>query len=240
MADSNDDFGSTHWSVIHAAAQSASPQAREAMARLCAAYWYPLYAYLRRHPMTREQADDLTQEFFAQQFVTGKVLQGLDASRGRFRAWLLESLKNLVKNEHDRKTALKRGGVSPHLPLDFFDCAESRYLQEASSALSAEQLYEQAWVMTLLLKVRGQLRDKYVGADNAQRFDLLSAFLPGAGGGSQADAAAKLGLDANAVKQAVFRLRRDFGEALRAELTRTVPPDDVDEELKHLMEVCSW
>ena len=210
------------------------------MAQLCAAYWYPLYAYLRRHPMTREQADDLTQEFFAQQFVTGKVLQGLDATRGKFRAWLLESLKNLVRNEHDRKTALKRGGGNPHLPLDFFDRAEGRYLQEASSALSAEQLYEQTWVMTLLLKVRGQLRDKYVGAQNAERFEVLSVFLPGAGGGSQAEAARRLGVDANAVKQAVFRLRKDFGDALRAEITRTVPPSEVDEELKHLMDVCSW
>ena len=241
MAASNDDFGSTHWSVIHAAAQSSSPRAQEAMAKLCAAYWSPLYGYLRRQPMTREQAEDLTQEFFARQFVTGHVLKGLDGSKGKFRAWLLTSLQNLVRNERDRTTALKRGAGSSHLPLDFFDTAEGRFLQEASPALSAEQLYEQNWAMTLFHKGREQLRAKYTAARKQKRFEVLAVFLPGGGGGSQPRAAATLRIKTNAAKQAVDRLKKEFGKTLRAEIARTVSdPAEVDEEIRHLMTVCSW
>lgn len=241
MAALKDEFGSTHWSVIHAAAQGASPAARAAMAKLCAAYWYPLYAYLRRQPMTRHQADDLTQEFFARQFVTGNVLKGLDATKGKFRAWLLTSLQHLVRNEHDRTTALKRDRGNPHLPLDFFDSAEGRFLQEASPALSAEQLYEQSWALMVFRKGREQLREKWVSNQKEERYDALVVFLPGGGGGSQAEAGAKLGLNTNAVKQAVDRLKEELRDAIRAEVSRTVSSNsDVDEELRHLMAVCSW
>jgi RNA polymerase sigma-70 factor (ECF subfamily) len=238
MSLSVDGFGSTHWSVIDAAAAGGTPGAREAMARLCAQYWYPLYAYVRRQGVGEDEARDLTQEFFARQFVSGNVLKGVSAERGRFRAWLLASLKHLLSNEWDRKNTLKRGAGCVHLPLDAFETAEGRY--QAEPALPADKLYDRAWAMTLLAKVRERLRQEYEAKDKGEAFEVLKAFLPGEDGGSLAEAAARLGKKENAVKQEVFRLRQRFGDALREEIRRTVScPLDVEEELRELISIFS-
>ena len=126
-----------------AAAQTASPGAEAALEKLCAAYWYPLYAYLRRCGRAPHEAEDLTQEFFASRIVTRRVLRDLQPGAGRFRSWLLTCLQNMVRNEWEKARAVKRGGTQPHLPLDF-QSAEGRYVAEPSHNLTPERLYERA------------------------------------------------------------------------------------------------
>src|SRR5687768_8453345 len=111
-------FESTHWSVVLAAAQTASPEAEDAMARLCTAYWFPLYAFLRRQGLDEEAARDATQEFFAQRIITKKIFSGINPAQGKFRSWLLASLRNFLVNEADWRNAQKRGGGIMHVPLD--------------------------------------------------------------------------------------------------------------------------
>src|SRR5262249_35143404 len=146
-----DAFGSTHWSDVLRAAGS-SPEAQDALSRLCDAYWFPLYAYLRRR-YPPDHAQDLTQEVFAREVVTRRIFEGVDPLRGRFRAWLLASLKNLVSNVAAAGAAQKRGGGITHLSIDG-PAAEARYLQTANETLTPEQLYERSWALTVLGRVR--------------------------------------------------------------------------------------
>jgi DNA-directed RNA polymerase specialized sigma24 family protein len=237
MASPPDVFGSTHWSVIAAAAGGESVAARQALAKLCADYWYPLYASLRRRGMEVEEAQELTQEFFSRQVVTCAVLKGVDSTRGRFRAWLLASLKHFVHNQWERRSAQKRGGGQGDVPLEALRGAEDRYLQDPSIRSTPETLYERAWALTVLGRAKDALGARYLAQGKAEHFEVLARFLPGGAGGSQEEAAGRLGKNANAVKVAVFRLRREFGQALREEILRTVcDPAEVDQELRHLIE----
>jgi RNA polymerase sigma-70 factor (ECF subfamily) len=235
---SDERFASTHWSVILAAARTESPQARQALEKLCAAYWYPLYAYLRRSGSSPEEAEDLTQEFFATRVINRRVLQGVDPAGGRFRSWLLTSLQNLVRNEHAKQMAKKRGGGVPHLSLNWQD-AEGRYLAEPAHELTPERLYERTWALTLLERVVQLLGARYAETGRAQLFEELKPFLPGErSAGPAAGAAARLNRSEDAVKMAISRLRREYGELLTAELRRTVDDArDVEAERQHLLAI---
>lgn len=233
-------FASTHWSVVLAAAKTQSPEAQAALEKLCVAYWYPLYAYLRRRGHSPAEAEDLTQEFFATRVVTKRIFQGADPGAGRFRSWLLTSLQNLVKNEWEKQQAAKRGGNQPHLPLDF-DSAEGRYLAEPAHDLTPEKLYDRAWALTVVELVVAKLREKYQCEDKSAFFDELKMFLPGEQSTrSYAEVATRLGRSEDAVKMAVSRLRRDYGQLLRSEIERTLSnPGSAEEELRCLFAALS-
>jgi RNA polymerase sigma factor (sigma-70 family) len=229
-----DGFDSTHWSAILRAAGS-SPEAHDALSRLCEAYWFPLYAYLRRrHPP--DEAQDLTQEFFAREVITRRIFKGVDPLRGRFRAWLMASLKNMVANVTDADAAQKRGGGATHLSIDG-PAAEARYLQTANEALTPEQLYERNWALTVLDRVRDALGARYEAEGRGALFRALEGSLPGpTRARPYAEVASELGKTEDAVKVAAHRLRKDFGELLRDEVRRTVSSaDEVDDELRDLL-----
>jgi RNA polymerase sigma-70 factor (ECF subfamily) len=229
-----DGFDSTHWSAVLRAAGS-SPEAHDALSRLCEAYWFPLYAYLRRrHPP--EEAQDLTQEFFAREVITRRIFKGVDPLRGRFRAWLMASLKNMVANVADADAAQKRGGGATHLSIDG-PAAEARYLETANAALTPEQLYERSWALTVLDRVRAALGARYEADGRGDLFRALEGTLPGpARARPYAEIARALALTEADVKVKVHRLRKEFGELLREEVRRTVSSaDEVDDELRDLL-----
>jgi RNA polymerase sigma-70 factor (ECF subfamily) len=229
-------FASTHWSVVLAAAQTQSPEAQQALETLCKAYWYPLYAYLRRKGYGPPAAEDLTQDFFARRVVTKLIFRGVQPGRGKFRTWLLNSLQNLALNERDRQQALKRGGDQPHCSLDLQD-AEGRYLTDPGHGLTPEKIYERTWAMTLLDHALAQLETHCEQEGKATLFAELKCYLPGAlSSRPYADVAARLGKSEEALKMAVSRLRQQYGQLVRAEIKRTVSsPTEVQEELRHLL-----
>ena len=220
------------------AAQSHSPDAQQALETLCATYWRPLYAYLRRSGLSPQAAEDLTQEFFAQRVVTKLIFRGLNPAKGKFRTWLLNSLQNLLRNEWDKQQAQKRGGSHPHLSLDFQD-AEGRYRLELAHDLTPEKIYEREWAMTLLENALNQLRQHYAAANKAALFEELKCFLPGAlSRQPYSEVALRLGKSEAAVKMAVSRLQQEYGNLLRAEIKRTVSnPAEEHEELNYLLTV---
>ena len=229
-------FASTHWSVILAACQTASPEAEAALEKLCVAYWYPLYAYLRRSGHAPHDAEDLTQNFFASRIVTKRIFQGIQPGTGRFRSWLLTSLQNMVKNEREKAQAIKRGGAQPHLPLDF-QSAEGRYLAEPAHNLTPEKFYDRSWAVRLLDRTVNQLQERYHHEGKVALFEELKHFLPGnQSTRSHAEVAARLGKTEDAVKMAVSRLKKEYGQLLRAEIKRMVAsPGEVEDELRWLL-----
>lgn len=230
-------FCSTHWSLVLAAGDSQSPQAEEAIENLCRAYWYPLYAYVRRKGHSPEDAQDLTQEFFAR-FLEKKYLKFADRERGMFRAFLLTSLKHFLINEWEKARASKRGGGIALLPLEE-ERAEARYLAEPVRDLSPDKVFEKRWAITVLEQVLARLRQESVAAGKGDLFELLKDFLWGeANVVSQAEIGMRLGLSVAAVKSTVHRLRLRFRELLRAQIAQTVARrEDIDEELRHLVAV---
>ena len=230
-------FATTRWSIILNAGNSSSPDADLALAELCRVYWYPLYAYARRLGHDTHAAQDLTQDFFCKLLEKNYVGQA-DRRRGKFRWFLLTAFKCFLANEWDRIRAQKRGGGQEAIALDALS-AEQRYSMEPVDKFSADQLYERRWALDLLDAVRAQLRDEYFETGKTERFELLGDFLPGEKMGvTYAELGPKLGLTENAVKQEVHRMKRRFGELLRAEIGQTVAhPDEVDEEIRYLIDV---
>jgi len=229
-------FASTHWSVVLAAARTASPEAEAALEKLCMAYWYPLYAYLRRSGHSPHKAEDLAQEFFASRVVTKRILQGIQPGAGRFRSWLLCGLQNMVRNEWEKEQAVKRGGGQPHLSLDF-QSAEGRYVAEPAHDLTPEKLYERSWALQLLDLTTDRLEANYRRDDKADLFEELKMFLPGEHSTrSYAEVAARLGRSEDAVKMMISRFRQEYGRILKAEVERIVDnPADVKDELRCLL-----
>lgn len=211
-----------------------APEAQAALEELCRTYWYPLYAYVRRQGHSREEAEDLTQEFFAR-LLDKNYLQGLKREQGKFRAFLLAALKHFLANEWDRANRKKRGGDAILLSLDWQD-AEIRYQIEPVDTLSPDKLYDRLWAVTLLERVITRLRQENNAAEKSKLFDALSPFLTvGKSAVPYADAAAKTGLTEPAVRVAVHRLRRRYRELLRDELAQTLSdPTHVDEEMRAL------
>jgi RNA polymerase sigma-70 factor (ECF subfamily) len=230
-------FATTHWSLVVAAKDRTAPQAREALATLCSTYWYPLYAYVRRQGYTSDQAQDLTQEFFAR-LLEKDFLGMVDREKGKFRSFLLASCKHFLANERDRANAQKRGGGRDIVTVDF-QAAEGRYSQETSHTLTPDKLFERRWALTLLDQVLARLREEFVQAGESERFERLKLFLMGERKKvPYAQVAEDLHLTEGAVKVAVHRLRRRYRELLRAEIARTLDdPSQIEAEIRDLFTI---
>jgi RNA polymerase sigma-70 factor (ECF subfamily) len=227
-------FVTTRWSVVLAAGPSASAESERALSQLCRTYWYPLYAFVRRQGRSPQDAEDLTQGFFAR-LLEKRALGGVDREKGKFRSFLLASLKNFLANDWDRNHAAKRGGKHSVISLDD-DTAEDRYLREPSHDLTPEKLFEQSWALMILETVLQQLRKEYTASGKAHLFDALQEHLIGDENASYASAAAELGMKEGAVRMTVLRMRRHFGYLLRSEIAHTVAdPGELEEELRHLV-----
>lgn len=215
----------------------ATPQAQEALARLCETYWYPLYAFVRRGGYSPADAQDLTQEFFARLLANNWIARA-DPHKGRFRSFLLMVMKRFLAKEWEKARALKRGGNLPPIARGL-ETAEGRYTNEPADTRTPEQLFERQWALTLLQTVLRHIRGEYVKAGRGELFEKLEpsltadrATLP------YAQLARDLGMTEGAVKVAVFRLRERYRACLRSEIAQTVAsPAEVDGELRHLCRV---
>lgn len=232
-------FPTTHWSIVLAAGQHASTQSLGALENLCRSYWYPLYAFVRHRGHSPEDAQDLVQGFFAR-LLEKHDLAAVEEGHGPFRCFLLTALRHFLANEWDRARAAKRGGGVRPIPLDDV-LAESRYGQEPAHDLTAEKVYERSWALTVLAQVREQLRREYQEAGESGRFDYLEKFLPGEESElTQAQVGERLGLREGTIKSEVHRLRQRYRAVLRDQIAQTVAtPDEVTEEIRHLIAVVS-
>jgi len=205
-----------------------------ALEELCRTYWYPLYAYVRRQGHSKEDAEDLTQAFFAR-FLAKNYLEKLSSEKGKFRAFLLASLKHFLANEWDRAGRQKRGGGVAPLSLDWQD-ADTRFQIDPADRLSPDKLYDRAWAVTLLERVIALLAEENAAEAKARLFERLRPFLvAGSSGIPYAQAAAQLGMTEGAVRVAVHRLRRRYRELLRQEIGQTLAqPERIEEEIQAL------
>ena len=229
-------FTTTHWSVV-LQAQGESPAAKAALEKLCRTYWKPLYAFVRRQGVGPEEAEDLTQGFFAL-LLERRDLDAVRKEKGRLRSYLLTSLKHFLASEQRRAMAAKRGKGQQLVRLEELS-ANERVEMEVASPLSADQLYERRWALTLMEQVLKRLRDEYRTAGNASLFDSLKQLLPDEPGApSQAEIAARLGMTENAIRQAFHRFRHRYQELLREEIAHTVAiASDIEDELRYLISV---
>lgn len=232
-------FATTRWTLIRAATERAKPEAREALERLCQLYWFPIYAHFRRKGNSADASADLTQAFFAH-LLESDALDTAEPERGRFRSFLLTSANNFLANEYHKQTAQKRGGGRVFVSIDVRD-AEGRLLRDPADGHTAERAFERSWAMALLDRVFQQLKAEYESTDRTELFAELYVFLPkGERPKSYRDAAGDLRMTEAAVKVAVHRLRKHFGELLREEILQTVEkPEDIDEEITRLFEAVS-
>jgi RNA polymerase sigma-70 factor (ECF subfamily) len=227
-------FATTRWSLIVAARDRHTPAAETALAELCTAYWYPIYAFIRRSGRDATAAEDLTQEFFAR-LLEKSWLGQADRARGRFRSFLVTACRHFLANEYDREIALKRGGGRLPLSFDFHD-ADNRYAREPADNLTPERLFERRYALTLLDQVMTTLRAEYTESGKEPLFDALKGTLEGTMDGPfYADVAGQLGMTGGAVKVAAHRLRQRYRERLRAAIAETLDdPAGIDDEIRHL------
>jgi RNA polymerase sigma factor (sigma-70 family) len=230
-------FRTTHWSMVVAAGARNSPRSEEALATLCQAYWYPLYAYVRRSGYDADRAQDATQAFFTQ-VMEKHYLRQADAQRGRFRSFILAALKHFLATERDRASALKRGGNKPALHLEI-ETAEGRYQREPANHETPERVFERRWALTMLERAFATLGDEYRRSGRAEIFEHLKDLLTaGKSEESYAQIGVALAMSEGAVKVAVHRLRRAFGDSLRAEIAHTVQgAREIDDEIRYLFSV---
>jgi RNA polymerase sigma-70 factor (ECF subfamily) len=224
-------FSSTCWGLIAAAKDPVSPLTRDSLAELCATYWYPIYAYIRRVGHGPELAEDLTQEFFARLLEPG-ALDSVDPQKGRFRAFLLVVCNHMLSNRRDYERALKRGGGRRPIPIDLLN-AEGRYRLEPSHELTPERLFEHRWALTLLDRVQDRLAAELGRSSKAALFHAIWTRLLGKPNAeSYRDLAAALNLSEMAVKKAAQRIRGRFRELVREEVARTLDdPAEIDDEI---------
>jgi RNA polymerase sigma-70 factor (ECF subfamily) len=230
-------FATTHWSLVVAARDQDTPQAREALGALCQAYWYPLYAFIRRQGHAVEEAQDLTQEFFARLLEKG-FLRSVNPEKGKFRSFLLSCCKHFLANERDRARAQKRGGKHVLISLDF-QTAESRYAVDAGMSLAADKLFDRRWAIQLLEQVLNRLREEFVAAGKVALFERLEGQLQETRSTAKYEQlAVELGTTVGAVKVAVHRMRKRYRELLREEIARTLQdPSEVDAEIRDLFTI---
>lgn len=232
-----DRFASTHWSVVLRAGRDSSPESEAALEKLCRAYWLPLYAFIRRQGRTPEEAQDLTQAFFAHLLESGSFTRA-DPDKGRFRSFLLGALKHFLVNDWQRQQRQKRGGGRVVISLDAAD-PETQLPIEPVDELTPEMVFEKRWAEAVLRQVLERLRLEFAAGGQAERFDELKVFLAaGQEPASYAEMAGRLGLSEAAVKSAIYRMRQRYGELIRSEIAQTVAtPAEVEGELHHLLEV---
>ncbi len=229
-------FATTHWSTVRTAGDNDSNVANSALQQLCQTYWYPMYAYLRQQGYDADQAADLAQGFFAD-LLERKDIGRVQRELGRFRSFLLASLKHFVMNQWDRQRAQKRGGGKLVLSIDFRE-ADGRYRHEPKHENTPDRVYEKQWALTLLDRTRAALRKEMERRGKAHEFDQLQVFLAGKSDEAiLSHVARQLGMTEVAAKVAVHRMRQRFGELLRAEIRQTVDdPTDVDAEIQDLFD----
>jgi RNA polymerase sigma factor (sigma-70 family) len=227
-------FATTHWSVVLAARDRTSPGWQEALGALCSTYWYPLYAFARRSGLGPEEAEDLTQGFFAR-FLEREILQHVQPDKGRFRTFLLTSYRNFMTDEWRHAHADRRGGGVATVPIDR-ETAEGRYALEPHHDLTPEKIFNRRWALTLLEKVLARLGEEQARLGRHRIFESLKVFLPGALEATPyAAVAADLGMKEVTLKVAVHRLRRRFRDLLLEEIAHTVgSEEEIEAELRHL------
>jgi len=229
-------FSTTHWSVV-LEAQGKSSAAQEALEKLCRTYWRPIYGFVRRQGVGREEAKDLTQGFFAL-LLERRDFDAVRKEKGRLRSYLLTSLKHFLTNERNRAMAIKRGEGQQLIPLN--DLRErERVGFESSETLAPDEIYERRWALSVLDQVLARLGDEYRATGNIQLFDRLQKSLTNEPDRvTPADTAHDFGMTENAVRQASYRLRQRYREVLRDEIAHTVmAAGDIDDELRHLVAV---
>jgi RNA polymerase sigma-70 factor (ECF subfamily) len=227
-------FPTTQWTCVLEAGSGDEERAREALARLCSGYWYPLYAFVRRRGHGADEAMDLVQGYFTRLLEKG-VIAAADRARGRFRSFLMADCLHYLSHHRAHDSAQKRGGGRRPVPIDARD-AEGRFLNEPADDLTPERLFERAWALTLLERVVALLREEYEAGGRAAAFDRLKPVLLGGGiDVPYARLAAELGTTEAAVQKAVYRLRRRYGALLREQIAATVAePDQVEDEIRDL------
>lgn len=233
------EFRSTHWSVVLAAGDSSARETTAALEKLCRAYWYPLYAFVRRQGWDEHDSQDLTQAFFAY-LLEKKGVARADPQKGKFRSFLLASLTNFLNNERDKRQRLKRGGGLEIVPLDV-EPGEARYRAEPAAGDTPERQFERQWAQTVVEAAVAKLQQEFASGGQADRFLVLKDFLMGdAETLSYADAGAKLGLSVPAVTSAIHRFRGRFREMFRDEIANTLEnPQNTEEEIRYLLAALS-
>jgi len=225
-------FPTTRWTLVVAAGDPQRKEARDALASLCASYWYPLYAWLRRRGYQADEAQDLTQEFFIR-VLEGRYLDRADPKKGRFRSFLLTSLKFFVADEGDRHRARKRGGgvlVAPE-----FSAGEERYQREPGHDETPERIFERRWALSVLERVVEKLRDEFVQHGRPDHFERLKVFLLGRSDAPYTVLAREMNTSEGALKVAIHRLRKRYRDLFRQEIADTVAdPAEVEAELRYL------
>jgi RNA polymerase sigma factor (sigma-70 family) len=229
-------FATTHWSVV-LEAQGESLAAQEALEKLCRMYWRPIYSFIRRQGIRREEAEDITQGFFAQ-LLERRSFNTIRKEKGRLRSFLLGGLKYFLADEQRRAMAIKRGKGQRVIPLEELRADEGMEMEPADP-VTPEMIYERRWASTVLERVLSQLKDEYRAAGNATLFDSLKQLLPDEPGApSQTEIATRFGMTENAVHQAFYRFRQRYQLLMREEIAHTVAtPGDIEDELRHLISV---
>ena len=228
-------FPVTRWSIVVGARDENSGESMAALEDLCRTYWMPLYAVVRRYGHSAEEAQDLTQEFFAR-LLQKHGLQAADRDKGRFRTFLVVALKRFLANEWHRDRAVKRGGRWEKVPLDTH-IAERLYHESGANSLTPEQLFDKRWALTLIETCLGRIEHEYRDAGRAAEFDVLKCCLTAGRGEIDYESLGKsLGLNGGAARVAVHRIRKRYRSIFREEIARTVRDDkDVDEEMRNLL-----
>lgn len=225
------EFGSTDWSMVR---QLDGPDAELALAKLCEQYWQPLYAYVRTKVRDVHKAQDLTQGFFAH-IVAKDSLRRAAPERGRFRSFVLASLKNFMANDYAAENAQRRGGNFRHVPLDFDD-GDQHFSRVAADSMSPDRVFERAWTLTLLDRVSDRLRSEHEAAGELDRFEALKqALAPAVRGSTYDEIAEVLQVTPAGARQAASRLRKRYRELLRLEVGRTLEDnDDIEDEIRKM------
>jgi RNA polymerase sigma factor (sigma-70 family) len=228
-------FPTTRWTLVVAAGDPQRKDARSALVSLCENYWYPLYAYLRRRGYAPDQAQDLTQEFFMR-VLEGRYLDRADPEKGRFRSFILTSLKFFVADDQDRQRAQKRGGGAV---VSFkFSSGEERYQREPGHYETPDRIFERRWALSMLERVMERLRDEFVQHGRPENFERMKVFLLGQSEAPYADLAREINTSEGALKVAIHRLRKRYRELFRQEIADTVAdPAKVESELRYLAAV---
>ena len=232
-------FVTTHWSLVVSAGRNDTTQARNALEKLCRAYWFPIYAFVRRQGHNPHDAQDLTQEFFAR-LLEGNWVAKADQQRGRFRSFLLTAMKRFMINEWKKEHVQRRGGNQPVLSLNALseDSAEHRYQLEPAEKDTPESLYERGWALSLLDSVLLQLEQEYAREGKTEWMEAMRpALTAGRDAIRHAEIAATLGMTETAARVAVHRLRKQYRRLIRLEVAHTVAkPEEVDDEMRHLFQ----
>ncbi len=232
----SDSFATTRWSLVIQAGHASTTEADSALASLCEAYWCPLYSYVRRRVADTNEAQDLTQAFFAE-LLEKKYVEMATPERGRFRSFLLTSLKHFLSKEWEKAKAQKRGGGRSPISFDF-ESADTSFRIEPAGGHTPEQLFDRQWAVTLLNRIMNRLADDWRRTGKVEQFEALYPFLVGDRvGKTYREAAAELGVSEAAAKMSVSRMRGRYRELLRDEIAQTVSqPNQIDEEIRNLFE----